>query len=107
VARYLVGFGAEPIAEFVEVERGKRSRTLAEWVRKATLVIAKLDRLARDAHLQGLQRSGITATDVKGRVYAAVARLWLSVTSDDPGTTQRATGLPVVGSRCQANETRG
>jgi DNA invertase Pin-like site-specific DNA recombinase len=70
VASYLAGFGAEPIAEFVEVEGGKRTDrpelalALAECrVRKATLVIAKLDRLARDAHfLLGLQRSGIAFT---------------------------------------------
>jgi DNA invertase Pin-like site-specific DNA recombinase len=70
VASYLAGFGAAPLAEFVEVESGKRddrpelSRALGECrIRKATLVIAKLDRLARDAHfLLGLQRSGIAFT---------------------------------------------
>src|SRR5689334_6297656 len=65
LASYLAGFGAAPLAEFVEVESGKRNgrpelgRALSECrVRKATLVIAEFDRRARDAHfLLGLQRS--------------------------------------------------
>lgn len=70
VSSYLSGFGSVAVAEFVEVESGKHAdrpeleRALAECrVRKATLVIAKLDRLARDAHfLLGLERSGINFT---------------------------------------------
>jgi DNA invertase Pin-like site-specific DNA recombinase len=66
VARFLNG--AAPIAEFVEVESGKRHknrpRLLAalELCRKhrATLVIAKLDRLARNVHfVSGLLESGV------------------------------------------------
>lgn len=71
VARYLQG-GARTLAgEFVEVESGKGSNALArrpqlglalEACRKhrATLVIAKLDRLARNVHfISGLLESGV------------------------------------------------
>lgn len=64
VADYLDGGRWELIAEFVEVESGKRddrpklTEALALCrLHKATLVIAKLDRLSRDAHfLIGLQK---------------------------------------------------
>jgi DNA invertase Pin-like site-specific DNA recombinase len=61
--------GAEqPVGEFTEIESGKRSTNrpqllaaLAECKRlKATLVIAKLDRLARNVHfISGLMEAGV------------------------------------------------
>jgi DNA invertase Pin-like site-specific DNA recombinase len=64
VATYLNGGGWKPIGEFEEKESGERHQKreeLAEALalckkRKATLVIAKLDRLARIVHfVSGLQ----------------------------------------------------
>ncbi len=71
VARYLQGGARTLSGEFVEVESGKGSNALArrpqlglalEACRKhrATLVIAKLDRLARNVHfISGLLESGV------------------------------------------------
>jgi DNA invertase Pin-like site-specific DNA recombinase len=67
VAAHLNGGKWELIAEIVEVESGKRSDRpkLAEAMRlckqrKATLIIAKLDRLARNVHfISGLMESGV------------------------------------------------
>jgi DNA invertase Pin-like site-specific DNA recombinase len=67
VEDYLNGGQWSVIAEFVEVESGKRddrpkladALTLCR-LHNATLVIAKLDRLSRDAHfLLGLQKAGV------------------------------------------------
>jgi DNA invertase Pin-like site-specific DNA recombinase len=67
VTDFLNGGSWSLIAEVVEVESGKQSDRpkLAEALRlcrlhNATLVIAKLDRLSRDAHfLLGLQKAGV------------------------------------------------
>lgn len=66
--------GSEIVAEFTEVESGKRADRpqLAAAIayakrHKAVLVIAKLDRLARDVHvISGLMKSGVefVATDL-------------------------------------------
>ncbi len=67
VAEYLNGGNWKLVKEFVEVESGKRTdRPMLEDAVKACraygakLVIAKLDRLSRDAHfLLGLEKAGI------------------------------------------------
>ncbi len=74
VASYLNGGAWTVLAEFTEVESGKNSARpqLAAAIREcrmtdATLVVAKLDRLARNAHfLLGLQAAGVefVATDM-------------------------------------------
>ena len=67
VLRHLAGVGGELHGEFVEIESGKRNDRpqLAAAIAvakkaKATLIIAKLDRLARNVHfVSGLMESGV------------------------------------------------
>lgn len=90
VSRYLNGGNWTLVQEMVEVESGKRNDrpALAEAVRlcrihRATLVIAKLDRLARNLHfISGLMESGIkfiavdnpSANELTVHILAAVAQ---------------------------------
>ncbi len=87
--RYLVGIGGTVLREFTEVESGKRSNRpeLHRALRAckeagAVLLIAKLDRLARNVHfISGLLESGVrfVAVDMPNadrfmlHVYAAMA----------------------------------
>jgi DNA invertase Pin-like site-specific DNA recombinase len=93
VMRYLSTGGWPPLAEFTEVETGKGSNALDRRPQlqaalafakkhKATLIIAKLDRLARNVHfITGLmeQRVPIVAADMPNadiamlQIYAVMA----------------------------------
>jgi len=86
---YLNGEARELVGEFIEVESGRRrnrpelNKALQECKRlNATLVIAKLDRLARNVHfITGLMESGVdfvaadmpTANKLTVQILAAVA----------------------------------
>ncbi len=67
VSEFLSQFGGEVIAEFVEVESGKRAdrpefTKAADYAElaNATVLVAKLDRLSRDLHfITSLQKQGI------------------------------------------------
>lgn len=71
VARYAQAHGCEVAAEYVEIETGKGANALSKRPqllaalaeakrRKARLVIAKLDRLARNVHfISGLMETGV------------------------------------------------
>lgn len=89
VADYVRGVRGETLEPFVEVESGKRrdrpelARALALARRKkATLLVAKLDRLARNTHfITSLQQSGVSfraadmpqANEFMVQILAAVA----------------------------------
>jgi DNA invertase Pin-like site-specific DNA recombinase len=67
VLRHVAGHGGKLSAEFCEIESGKRNdrpqlaaAIAAAKKAKATLIIAKLDRLARNVHfVSGLMESGV------------------------------------------------
>ena len=90
IQRHLQGAGGVLIAEYVEVESGKRNdrpelmKALAHCeITKATLIVAKLDRLSRDSHfITGLQAAKIPfivcdfpfANEFTITVFAALAQ---------------------------------
>lgn len=93
VRRYTSSTGAELLAEFEDIETGKGANALEKRPglreavalakkRKATLLIAKLDRLARNVHfVSGLMETGVqfrccdfpTADRTMIHIYAAMA----------------------------------
>lgn len=93
VARYLAGSGGTLLEEFEEVETGKgadaldkrpmlRAAIALAKKKRAVLVIAKLDRLARNVHfISGLMETGVqfrccdfpTADSFMLHIYASVA----------------------------------
>src|SRR5205807_7651478 len=89
VMRHVASHDGELIADFCEIESGKRSdrpqlaaAIAAAKKAKATLIIAKLDRLARNVHfVSGLMESGVAfvacdnphATPLTIHILAAVA----------------------------------
>jgi DNA invertase Pin-like site-specific DNA recombinase len=89
VARHVASIGGSIVAEVVETESGKRSdrpelaRALTTCrAHRATLLIAKLDRLSRNVHfISGLMETKVpfvacdmpTATPVMLHIYAAMA----------------------------------
>jgi DNA invertase Pin-like site-specific DNA recombinase len=67
VASYIASAGGEVVAEFTEIESGKRAdrpevRRAIDHARRtgSILLVAKLDRLSRDVHfLTGLEKAGV------------------------------------------------
>ena len=68
VTHFVAGRGGEIVASFTETESGKKASNRPELIaalalcrkRRATLVIAKLDRLARNVHfISGLMETGV------------------------------------------------
>jgi len=83
IANYLNGGNWKLIAEFAEVESGRRkdrpelAKAIALCAKeKATLLIARLDRLVRNAFfLLGLLESGVKFTAVDAREW--ITSLWV------------------------------
>lgn len=111
VSRYLAGRG-QLLSEYTEVESGRRHTNRPELLaaldecrkRRATLVIAKLDRLARNVHfISGLMNSDVefvavdmpTASKITIHILAAVAeheREMISIRTKDALAAAKARG---------------
>src|SRR3984893_11449400 len=110
VARHVVGAQGAIVAEFQEIESGKRNdrpqiaaALAACRLRRATLVIAKLDRLARNrAFISSLMESGVDfvacdnphATRLTIHIRAAVAEHEREMISSDGAVQGEARGTP-------------
>jgi len=107
VATWLNGGSWQLVAEHVEVESGKRDTNrpaLAEAIAacrafNAKLVIAKLDRLSRDAHfLLGLEKAGIefVATDMPHANRLTVGIMALVAEQEREAISQRTKAAPAA-----------
>jgi DNA invertase Pin-like site-specific DNA recombinase len=122
VLNYLDGGNWKLVSEHTETESGKRDDNrpaLAEAfkacrVRKATLVIARIDRLSRDAHfLLGLEKAGVefVAVDMPQMsramlgmraVFAEEERRLISERTKHPLQAAKARGVKLGGRRAGA-----
>jgi DNA invertase Pin-like site-specific DNA recombinase len=112
VLRHLAAHAGELVGEFYEVESGRRSdrpqlaaAIAAAKKAKATLIIAKLDRLARNVHfISGLMESGVdfVAADNPHANKLMVHMLAAAKSTRDQAWSQRgrpiSSGLPSSGS---------
>lgn len=123
IERHIRGAGGRLLAEFQEIESGKRNdrpeiaKAIAECrVRRATLIIAKLDRLARNvAFVSNLMESGVEfvacdnphATRLTIHILAAVAeheREMISARTKAALAAARVRGVRLGNPRLQAGD---
>jgi DNA invertase Pin-like site-specific DNA recombinase len=130
VARFIAAEGCEPVAEFVEVETGKGADALDRRPQlaaalaharkaKASVLVAKLDRLSRDVHfISGLMAHrvpfivaelGADADPFMLHLYAALAQKERDLISERTRAAlaqKRAQGA-LLGNRTNLAEARG
>jgi DNA invertase Pin-like site-specific DNA recombinase len=125
VSRHVAGAGGAVVAEFTEIESGKKNdrpqiaaALAACRLRRATLIIAKLDRLARNVYfVSGLMESGVEfvacdnphATRLTIHILAAVAeheREMISQRTKAALAAAKARGVRLGNPRLQPGSTR-